>query len=74
MRKFNAKQLHETPNRVYAAAHQEPVLIRHRSHGNMILLSESQIFSTHTYIDGSVSIHVRGLKLNVTPPDQDDAA
>lgn len=74
MRKFNAKQLHENPNKVYAAAHQGPVVIRHRSHGDMLLISPAQIFSRHTNIDGSVNIHLRSLELQMATQEEQETA
>ena len=59
MKKFTARQLHHEPQKVYSAAHREPVVISHRSHGDMLLISPSQIFSKHTNIDGTIMIHLR---------------
>lgn len=71
MKKFSARQLHYEPQKVYSAAHREPVEITHRSHGNMLLISPGQILSRHRNIDGTLMIHLRDCDFEMpkTPPE-----
>lgn len=62
MKRFNAKQLHENPAKIYTEAHREPVEIEHKNHGVFVLLSPVQILSKHTHLDGTVSLNLRSFE------------
>lgn len=73
MKSFTAKQLHNRPQKVYSEAHQEPVKISHRSHGDFLLISPLQVLSKHTNVDGSVIVHLRSLETDIKPaPAQEE--
>ena len=61
MKTYRAKRLHENPSEVYSRAHREPVVIQHRHHGEMLLISRQQILTRHRQVDGTVVLHIRSL-------------
>ena len=72
MKRFSARQLHNNPQKVFTEAHNDGVVIDHRSHGDMLLISPKNIFSKHTHLDGSVTIHLKKLdhkNKNETPEE-----